>query len=153
MDRSRVFYAAKGYERPYEWAAHDSVPFTPAARPLAVSRVAVVTTSFLHSDDQPAGSDTSVKTVYSHPVESRPGRMFTADLSWDKQATHTDDPETFLPLTRLQEFVESERLGSLNRRFFGVPTEYSQRKSLLDADVIAGWCAEDSVDAVVLVPL
>lgn len=153
IDKSRVFYAAKGYERPYEWAAHDSVPFTTTRRPLAESRIAVVTTSFLHRDDRPTEMHDSAKAVYSHPVADRPDRMFTADLSWDKQATHTDDVETFLPLGRLQEAADSGRVGSVNRRFFGVPTEYSQRKSLLDAEVIAGWCHHDSVDVVILVPL
>ncbi len=153
IDKSREYYAGKGYERPYEWAAYDSVPFTPLKQPLATSRVAVVTTSFIHHDDLPIDSPSHEKVVYSHPVAGRPPRMFTADLSWDKQATHTDDPETFLPLDRLAEFVDSGRIGRLNQRFFGVPTEYSQRRSLLDADVISGWCSEDSVDAVILVPL
>jgi len=153
IDKSRVYYAGKGFERPYEWAAYDSVPFTPLKQSLVISRVAVVTTSFIHHGDLPMDSASREKVVYSHPVAHRPARMFTADLSWDKQATHTNDPETFLPLGRLEEFVDSGRIGSLNQHFFGVPTEYSQRKSLLDANVIAGWCSEQSVDAVILVPL
>ena len=44
-------------------------------------------------------------------------------------------------------------IGSLNGRFFGVPTEYSQRKTALDADQVAAWCADDGVDIALLVPL
>ncbi len=31
IDRSREYYAAQGYDRPYAWAHHDDVPFTPLA--------------------------------------------------------------------------------------------------------------------------
>jgi D-proline reductase (dithiol) PrdB len=79
--------------------------------------------------------------------------MFTNDLSWDKQATHTDDSESFLPLQALQQLADNGTIGSLNHRFFGVPTEYSQRKTGLDADQIGEWCAEDGVDIALLVPL
>jgi len=153
IDKSREFYAAKGFERPYEWAAFDSVPFAKLRRPLTEARVAVVTTSFPHLEDLPPASRQREKGVYHMPVAGRPERMFTADLSWDKNATHTDDPETFLPLARLAEFAAAGRIGAVNDRFFGVPTEYSQRQTGMNASAIAAWCAEDSVDAVVLVPL
>ena len=62
--------------------------------------------------------------------------MFTEDLSWDKQATHTEDTESFLPLSSLQALSDDGVIGSLNGRFFGVPTEYSQRRTGLDADQV-----------------
>jgi hypothetical protein len=79
--------------------------------------------------------------------------MFTDDLSWDKQATHTDDPESFLPINTLTALAEDGKIGQLNHRFFGVPTEYSQRRTGLDAATIGEWCAEDQVDVALLVPL
>ncbi|MFK7918633.1 MAG: hypothetical protein AB8G14_11175 [Ilumatobacter sp.] len=153
IDKSREYYQAQGYEHPYRWAAFDEVPFTPATKPLADSRVAVVTTSFLHHHESAWGAPATDKVVYHHPVSDAPERMFTADLSWDKQATHTDDTESFLPLRALASLVESGTIGSVNERFFGVPTEYSQRKTGLDADQIASWCEEDGVDIALLVPL
>ena len=45
--------------------------------------------------------------------------MFTEDLSWDKQATHTEDTESFLPLSSLQALSDDGVIGSLNGRFFG----------------------------------
>ena len=153
IDKSREYYAAQGYEQPYLWAAHDQVPFTPLATPLAESNVAVVTTSFLHFHESFGGAPATDKQVYSHPVDEAPDRMFTDDLSWDKEATHTDDTESFLPLGRLAELAESGRIGSVNHRFFGVPTEYSQRRTGLDADQVLAWCQEDGVDVALLVPL
>ncbi|MEL6891617.1 MAG: glycine/sarcosine/betaine reductase selenoprotein B family protein [Actinomycetota bacterium] len=153
IDKSREYYEASGYDQPYRWAAFDDVPFAPLSMPLAESKLAVVTTSFLRFHESFGGAPATGKQVYAHSVAERPDSMFTADLSWDKQETNTDDPESFLPLDRLAELADAGRIGSVNDRFFGVPTEYSQRKTGLDAEQIAGWCADDGVDAVVLVPL
>ncbi len=153
IDKSREYYAAHGYEVPYQWAAFDDVPFASLDKPLNEAKVAVVTTTFLHAEDAPDGKSPLPKQVYHHSVADMPGRMFTEDLSWDKDATHTNDTETYLPLTRLAEQVEAGRIGELNHRFFGVPTEYSQRKTGLDAEQIRTWCEEDDVDVVLLVPL
>ena len=153
IDKSREYYEAHGYEQAYRWAAFDDVPFTPLDKPLAESRVAVITTSFLHHHDSAWGAPATDKEVYHHPVDAVPDRMFTDDLSWDKNETHTDDTESFLPLAALRSLADSGEIGSLNDRFFGVPTEYSQRKTGLDADQLAAWCAEDGIDIALLVPL
>jgi D-proline reductase (dithiol) PrdB len=84
-------------------------------------------------------------------VDPVPTRLFTADLFWDKAATHTDDIDSFLPLNRLAEYAGRGRIGSVSPRFYGVPTEYSQGKtSMRDAPKILEWCREDGVDAVLL---
>lgn len=153
IDKSREYYEAQGYEQAYRWAAFDEVPFTAPTKPLAEANVAVVTTSFLHHHDSFFGAPATDKQVYHHPVDAVPERMFTDDLSWDKQETHTDDTESFLPIGALRGLAEDGVIGSLNDRFFGVPTEYSQRKTGLDAAQIADWCAEDGVDIALLVPL
>ncbi len=80
-----------------------------------------------------------------------PTRLFTADLFWDKVATHTEDVESFLPLNRLAEYAAESRIGSVSARFYGVPTEYSQGKtSQRDAPKILEWCQEDGVDIMLL---
>ena len=45
IDRTREYYAAQGYEKPYRWARHTEAPFAPLAKPLAQSTVALVTTA------------------------------------------------------------------------------------------------------------
>ena len=153
IDASREYYAAQGFEQPYRWAAFDDVPFSPLATSLAESRVAVVTTSFPQHHDSAYGAPATGKVVYHHPVDEAPEQMFTDDLSWDKEATHTDDTESFLPLGALGSLDDDGVIGSVNDRFFGVPTEFSQRRTGLDADRIATWCVEDGVDIALLVPL
>lgn len=144
IDASREFYAAHGYEQPYHWAVHDSAPLQQLTRPLSGANVAIVTTTFPHDATRP-------KRVMDVPTSPTPDSLFTADLSWHKEATHTDDVGSFLPIEALRR--TGDRIGSLNHRFFCAPTEYSQRSTHNDATQILEWCLEDDVDVVVLVPL
>lgn len=152
IDKSRRFYAAHGYEHPYRWF-HDAAtpPFAALPAPLASLRLGVVTTSY---PPLPAGETRPPKEPYAAPCDPPPTAMFTEDLSWDKDATHTGDPETFLPLARLREQAEAGRVGSLSPRFYGVPTDYSQRRTIeLDAPAILEHLRADDVDCALLVPL
>jgi hypothetical protein len=45
MQRIREYYVALGYGPPYRWAHYAEVPFQPLAKPLAESRVALITTA------------------------------------------------------------------------------------------------------------
>lgn len=144
IDVSRTFYAAHGYERPYEWAVHESAPFQPLEKPLSEATVGVVTTAFPHDAIRP-------KQAMAVAGEPPPTSLFTQDLSWHKEATHTDDIDTYLPLGALSR--AQDRIGAVSSRFYAVPTSHSQRASRRDAEQIARWCDEDDVDVVLLVPL
>jgi len=149
IDKSREYYAAHGYGAPYRWASYDTVAFTPwadAGLDLSDAKIGVVTTTF------PVGAPMP-KQVYAQASSPIPDAMFTNDLSWDKDATHTDDVGTFLPLATLNELASNGIIGSVAERFYGVPTEYSQRRTHEDAEQIIAWAKEDSVDAMLLVPL
>ncbi|MBL4721034.1 MAG: hypothetical protein JKY20_07885, partial [Alphaproteobacteria bacterium] len=43
-DRITTYYLALGYDKPYQWAHFNDAPFTPLKKPLAESRVALITT-------------------------------------------------------------------------------------------------------------
>lgn len=146
IDKSREFYAAHGYEKPYMWARFPTVPFTGPKPDLGGATVGVVTTTF------PVGASMP-KRAYAQASDPIPDAMFTADLSWDKDATHTNDVGTFLPLAALNKAAQSGLIGSVAPRFYGVPTEYSQRRSRSDAEQVLKWAKEDSVDVMLLVPL
>jgi len=155
IDRTREYYAAQGYERPYRWARHDDAPFTRLPRPLSECRVTVVTTASPWRDQQARdGVLRGDKAVWSGRTDEPPERLYTHDLAWDKAATHTDDVESFLPLRHLAEFADAGRIGSLAARFHGVPTDYSQRNTCdTDAPEILRRCREDGAEAALLVPL
>lgn len=155
IDRTREYYGAQGYERPYEWARNTEAPFAALAKPLAESRVGVITTASPWRGDKPVdGVLRGAKQVWSGPTATPPERLFTDDLAWDKEATHTRDVESFVPLARLAELAVAGRIGRLASRFHGVPTDYSQRRTLeQDAPEILARCREDAVDVALLVPL
>ena len=157
IDKSREFYAAQEYPTPYRWAHNADSPFTPLSKPLSECRVALVTTTTPLAQDESTDTDPdsrAPKSTYAMPTEPVPEAMYTMDLSWDKEATHTRDVESFLPIQALHRAAEQGRIGSLSPRFYGVPTEYSQRRTKeLDAPAIAEFCREDGVDVAILIPL
>ena len=155
IDRTREYYAAQGYERSYRWARFRDVPFAPLRKPLAECRVTLVSTaSPFHGQRPQDGVLRAGKTVWSGPTAEPPDRLYTDDLAWDKEATHTDDVESFLPLRQLAAFAAEGRIGSVATRFHGVPTDYSQRNTCeQDAPEVHRRCREDGADAALLVPL
>jgi hypothetical protein len=151
IDRSREHYAAQGYSRPYAWAHHDDVPFSSLRKPLSECRVGLVTTAGITPADGAIGIGPFKRELYAVPADPPPKHLFTDDLFWDKQATHTDDVDSFLPVNRLAEYAACGRIGSASPRFYGVPTDYSQSRTLeRSAPRILEWCREDGLDAVLL---
>ena len=149
IDRSREYYSAQGYTRPYTWAHFREVPFTKLDKSLSKCRVGLVTTA---GRKDYLGSDQLLpRELYAMAADPIPSRLYTNHLFWDKKATHTDDVDSFIPFHRLTEFVAEGRIGSLSPRFYGVPTDYSQNRTInQDAPRILEWCREDKVDAVML---
>jgi hypothetical protein len=147
MDRTRHYYRALGYASDYRWASFDDVPFTPPAKPLAELRIALITTA------SPADFD-GEKRVWSGAVSPPPQKLFTDNVAWDKESTHTDDRASFLPIEAADELAGEGIFKGLTARFHGVPTEYSQRKTIEeDAPEILARVRKDGADAAVLCPL
>jgi hypothetical protein len=155
IDRTREYYAAQGFATPYAWAHHPDAPFAALAKPLAQSRVVLITTASPWREEQPVdGVLRGGKQVWSDSVATPPERLFTDHLSWDKEATHTRDVESFVPIRSLLALAAAGRIGSLAPRIHGVPTDYSQRRTLeQDAPAILARCREDGADVALLVPL
>ena len=153
IDRTREYYRAQGYEKPYRWASFDEVPFTELNKPLDESRLALITTAspWTLQDTRALRGE---REVWSGSTLEPPDRLFTDHLSWDKENTHTNDLASFVPIQRMQEQVSAGRLGSLAPRFHGVPTDYSQRATIdRDAPEVLNRCLEDEVDIALFVPL
>ncbi len=149
MLRTRDYYRAQGYDRDYAWAHFEQAPFQHLARPVSASTLAIITTAM---PDTEAGR--SERKVYASPSFPVPESMYTDELSWDKQATHTNDVNSFLPLRQMQQLVEEGKLGRVAARFHSAPTEYSQRLTReIHAPEILRRCQEDQADIALLVPL
>lgn len=151
IERTKRFYAAQGFDQPYQWASNNDIPFHLPTRPVAESRLAIVTTA-IHPDD----ADTVMigREARSISINDVPENFFTDDLSWDKVTTHTNDRESYFPLKHLEALQKDGRLGDIAPRYHFVPTEYSQRYTTdADAPAITAACIEDEVDVAILVPL
>jgi len=155
IDRTRAYYAALGYERQYQYAHHTEVPFARLSRPLSECRAALVTTaSPWHDDPALRPKPFERRGVWAGDASRVPERLFTENLAWDKESTHTRDVQTFLPIAHLRAHADAGRIAGVGPRFYGVPTEYSQSRTLReDAPAIAAMCREDAVDVVLLAAL
>jgi hypothetical protein len=151
MERTRHYYRALGYESDYVWAHHDDAPFIRLAKPLRDLTVALITTAGPPDlSNRDAGNR---KHVWSGAIAAPPA-SFDTDLAWDKEATHTDDRETFLPIDAVKQLVADGMVGALSPRFHGAPTDYSHRKTREhDAPEILRRLREDRVDAALLTAL
>ena len=151
MERTRRYYRALGYDNDYVWAAHDDAPFTRLAKPLSECTVALITTA--GPPDHSNRNERGRKQVWSGYVANPPA-AFDTDLAWDKEGTHTDDRETFLPIDAMQRLAAEGVIGRLAPRFHGAPTDYSHAKTnTQDAPEMLRRLREDQVDAAVLTAL
>jgi D-proline reductase (dithiol) PrdB len=159
MARTREYYSAIGYTTPYRWAHYVDAPFQPLRKPLAQSRVAIVTTA---APFDPAKGDQGPGAAYNGGAKFY--RVYDGDtatshdlrishIAYDRIHTSADDSGTWFPLPQLQRLAALGRIGEVAPRFFGAPTNRSHRVTLeTDAPEILARCRSDQVDAALLVP-
>lgn len=151
MERTRSYYRALGYANDYVWAHHADVPFVRPARSVGAMKVALISTA--GPGDRSHRDEHDRRQVWSGLVASPPD-SFDTDVAWDREASHTDDRETFLPIDAAQRLAADGTLGALAPRFHAVPTEYSQRKTTeRDAPEILRRLRKDDADAAILTAL
>lgn len=152
MERTRHYYRALGYETDYVWAHHEEVPFSRLPVPLARARIGLVTTA---SPPKLENRDAhGIRHVWSGDVVPPPAALFTANLAWDKESTHTEDRGSYLPIEVASALAADGKFAGLTPHFHGVPTEYSQRKTLdRDAPEVLARLRADGADAALLCAL
>jgi hypothetical protein len=159
MARTREYYQAIGYTTPYRWAHYVDAPFQPLRKPLAQSRVAIVTTAAPFDPDK---GDQGPGAAYNGGAKfyavydgdsTKTHDLRISHIAYDRVHTTADDSGTWFPLPQLQRLAGAGRIGDVAPRFFGAPTNRSQRVTLeTDAPEILARCRADGVDALVLVP-
>ncbi len=158
IDKTREYYLSQGYAKPYRWANFKEVPFTPLKKPLAESRLALVTTSEIALrtwDDQRTPLEKGeAGNVYSFPSDTPIGDLYSQSRSFDKHATTLADVNAYFPVTRLQEMQAAGRFASLAPSAHGVYNAYSQRRTReSDAPELLRRIRDEAVDVVLLTPL
>jgi len=159
MARTREYYAAIGYTTPYRWAHHVDAPFQPLRKPLAHSRIAIVTTA---APFDPAKGDQGPGAKYNGGAKfysvyegdtSTSHDLRISHIAYDRLHTSAEDSGTWFPLPQLLRLKREGRIGEVAPRFFGAPTNRSHRVTIeTDAPEILARCRADQVDAAVLVP-
>jgi len=101
---------------------HDDTPWTPMAKPLSESKVALVTTAGLHvKGDKPfiaakQGGDTSFRVIPRGTIANDILQSHTS-IGFDHTGIYRDLNITF-PVDRLQELVEQAKIGSLSDNYY-----------------------------------
>jgi D-proline reductase (dithiol) PrdB len=157
-ERISTYYRTLGYGAPYRWAHYAEVPFTPLRKPLAESRVGLVTTAAPYQPDKgdqgpgaPYNGGAKFYKVYSGDTAIGHD-LRISHIAYDRVHTTATDSNTWSPLPLLREVATSGRIGELAPRFHGAPTNRSQRATLeQDCPELYARLAEDKVDAAILV--
>jgi hypothetical protein len=158
IDKTREYYKAQGYEKPYRWAHFDDVPFTPLKKPLKESRLALISTSEVAIrtwDDQRTPLEKGeTGNVYEIPADTPESDIYSQSKSFDRFATTLEDVNAFFPVTRLKELQAEGRFGSLAPTLLGVYNAYSQRKTReADAPEVLRRLQAQDVDVALLTPV
>ena len=159
MQRTRDYYRAIGYTTPYRWAHHIGAPFQPLKKPLAQSRVTIVTTAAPYrpdKGDQGPGAayngGAKFYQVYSGDT-SQQHDLRIWHIGYDRVHTSAEDSGTWFPLPQLLRLRDAHRIGAVTQLFHGAPTNRSHRVTIeTDAPEILRRCREDDTDVAVLVP-
>ena len=136
MARTREYYAAIGYTTPYRWAHYVEAPFQPLRKPLAQSRVTIITTA---APFDPAKGDQGPGAKYNGGAKfysvydgdtSKPHDLRISHIAYDRVHTSAEDSGTWFPLPQLHRLAAEKRIGEVAPRFFGAPTNRSHRVTI-----------------------
>lgn len=159
MARTREYYKAIGYTTPYRWAHYLDAPFAALAKPLAQSRVAIITTAAPYQPDkgdQGPGAEYNGSAKFYAVYDGDTAHdhdLRISHIGYDRKHTTATDPGTWFPLPALRRAAASGRIGQVAPRFFGAPTNRSHRVTIdTDAPEILRRCREDGVDVAIVVP-
>src|ERR1700712_5093464 len=159
MQRTRDYYTAIGYTTPYRWAHHVAAPFQALRKPLAQSRVTIITTAAPYDPakgDQgpgaPYNGGAKFYKVYDGDTAAQHD-LRISHIGYDRKHTTATDSGTWWPLPQLLKAKAAGRIGEVAPRFFGAPTNRSHRVTIdTDAPEILANCLADKVDVAVIVP-
>jgi D-proline reductase (dithiol) PrdB len=136
----------------------EGIPFAQLRRPLAKSRVALLTTGGIHLPDQPPFNMDDPDGDASYRII--PGEVALADLTiTHKYYNHESadrDPQVIFPLDHFRDLVAKGVVGSIAPRHFGLMghIEGEEVPKLLGqtAPDVAGKLRADGVDFAFLTP-
>jgi len=148
-------YASLGYA-PYRWYVAEEPPaFAPLEKPLARSRLGLLTTSGCYVAGQVAyhyKDDTSIRRI---PIDTAAERLRFAHITENYLESARRDPECLVPLAALRRLRDEGAIGSLAGEAIscmgGVYSQRRVREELIPQ--IEGVFKQQAVDVALLVPM
>ncbi len=143
----------------YPWRRIEPVPWTPLRKPLAESRLALVSSAGFILPGQErfqanlAGGDGSFREI---PADADVSNLIDAHRSDSFDHTGMDsDPNLAFPLDRARELAAAGRVGSVNHRYLSFMGSITAPGRLIrdHAPEAARRMREDGVDVALLVPV
>ena len=161
IEKTHEYYRSQGYDKTYNYAYNEDIPFVRLKKPLSECRVTLVTTAaFLLLDEkglpleEPRMTGTNEMEVFTAPSDWPVDRILSASEDHDRYQTDMEDVNAFFPITRMQEFHQEGVFGSLSRNYYRTLPNYSHRKTTqVDGPEILRQCREDNVDVALLTPV
>lgn len=143
----------------YPWRRIDPVPWTPLRKPLAESKLALVSSAGFVSpnqlpfDESIRGGDVSFREI---PSDTNVESLIETHRS--ESFDHTgiqQDPNLAFPIDRVRELVKAGRVGAVNRRHLSFMGSITAPGRLVrdTAPQAAAWLVEDKIDVALLVPV
>ncbi|MEE9336035.1 MAG: hypothetical protein V3U65_18265 [Granulosicoccaceae bacterium] len=157
--RTRRYYQALGYGKPYDWAHFDSVPFTLPTKPVSKCTVGIVSTAAPYQPDKgdqspgaPYNATAKFFSVYRLPVNPKPD-LRISHIAIDRDHTTAEDPASYLPIVALEAARQHGRIGDMAKHVFGLPTNRSQSQTIkIDCQELLKFVKEDDINIIVFVP-
>ena len=133
--------------------------FPPLKKPLSEVSLGIVTTAAPYQADKgdqgpgaPHNGLAKFFSVYADSTVTDPD-LRISHIAYDRDHTSAEDLGSYFPLRAFRALVETEQLGSVGPRFFGLPTNRSHKTTLeVDCPDLVAKCLDDGLDAVALVP-
>ena len=137
---------------------HDDTPWTPMAKPLSESRLALVTTAGLHlRTDKPFISghkkgDTSFRVIPRSAGAADIIQSHTS-LGFDHTGIYRDINVTF-PIDRLPELIDQKKIGSLSDNYYSFMGALTDVTGIIEESgpEVARRLKDEGVEVVLLTP-
>lgn len=164
IEKTREYYVRMGYDNPYRYAHFEEGPFTPLKKPVAESRLILISSAGMEilPDDGPEPvpfkginiGDKSEVEVLSIPSDIPTEKLKYITGAHNRAESHMMDVDGFFPVTRLRELCDEGRIGSLADNYLRIRPCYSQRKTLeLDAPEVLRRCREQEIEVALFAPI
>ncbi|MBI1951724.1 MAG: hypothetical protein HYS34_10240 [Acidobacteria bacterium] len=151
--------AVRLFLKTYPWRRIDPVPWSPLHKPLAVCRLALVSSAgFVLPGQEPFDASIRGGDVSFRDIPSDAEAAALIDTHRSRSFDHSglrSDPNLALPLDRVRELHAAGRIGSVNRRHLSFMGSITAPGRLVrdTAPRAARLLSEDGVDIALLVPV